>query len=629
MSSTFSGIEIGKRGVQTHQKALEVVGHNLTNASTEGYSRQRITMQTVQPLSDPSAARELTTGQVGQGVEVRSIERVRDLFLEQRILTQTDNQAYWESRDQYIEMTSQVYNEIGEGSLRNLMDRFWKSWDELAVNPEDMGGRSIVQQHGEALIKGINNQFERLNGIRTMADDEIQVDVNTLNGYLDDIAALNIRISQAEAVGDIPNDLLDKRDLFVEKVAQYLPVSVEYSRDPDEFLLYTNGRHLVQGGVVSPLETEGNPDNEGFVDIRWKKSGDLVDLSGGKLASLVQVRDVDVRGEIQRLDTMTLNLTDSVNDIHRRAWSMNGQTNIDFFVERQGVLTIDGNLDTTGDGNFDSTYLSRITGTTLLEKEQQPGLQGVITLPGLNGDDLVEINYNATDRVQDILDRINNSQSEVTSTLNSEGRIVLKATSANDVNNPDFVIRHLQDSGLFLTQYAGVLQAPGIAGAYTSNQPNAVDRLTQGGDIQYSVGPVAHPSATFGLSDAVAGDITSIAAGYGDGIRDGATAGDNRAAHDIGKLRYNKIAVGEATTFVDYFADALADMGTRSDVANFTKDTFDGILKDLTDWRESISGVSIDEEVSEMLKYQHGYQASARFLNTYNQLLDTIINGLV
>jgi flagellar hook-associated protein 1 len=111
MQSTFLGIEIGKRSLITQNEGLGVIGHNLANASTEGYSRQRIEMKATDPLYDPALNREETPGQIGTGVGTERIERVRDTILESRIAASSSGESYWDTRDKYTLMMEQVYNE--------------------------------------------------------------------------------------------------------------------------------------------------------------------------------------------------------------------------------------------------------------------------------------------------------------------------------------------------------------------------------------------------------------------------------------------------------------------------------------------------------------------------------------
>ncbi len=623
MGSTFSGIELGKRSLQAHTQGLQTIGHNMSNAATDGYSRQRVRLSATDPIYMPQMNRAERPGQIGQGVDVTMVERIHDTLLENRILAQGDETGYWESRDKYLLMVEQIYNEPYDTSVRTLMDKFWDSWQELSVHPEDMPARQAVLKRSESLIDGINSRYTRLKETRVMLNDDINVSVGEVNGLLQDIAKLNVQIEKSQALHDNPNDLLDKRDLLVEKLSGYMNVTVD-NRDPDEFLIHTQGMHLIQGKQVNLLRTEPNPQNEGHSDIVWERTGEPVDIRNGKLAALLELRDQDVRGEIQNLDMMTVNFTDMVNEVHRTAFSSNGQTGIDFFSEYPFVNNLAGNYDLNGDGEYDHTYVFRINGMNVMDPEQQTGLQGQITLAGAAGD--VTVNYFPTDRVSDIIDRINNAGAEVKAFLDRDGHMALKATHAEDLNNPDFVIRHVEDSGQFLSGYAGILSGSGPENAYDWNQQDAVLGFREGG-VRYSVAPLAHPSGWLKVNPAVAADPTTIVSGLGSNSRQ-ALPGDGSAALEIASLRNKTVMLGQSKTFDDYFAATIADIGLKGEVAQQANESQQLVMKDLKDFQSSVSGVNMDEEMAEMIKFQHGYNAAARFVNEINQMLDTIINRM-
>ncbi|MFW6260295.1 MAG: flagellar hook-associated protein FlgK, partial [Spirochaetota bacterium] len=132
MQSTFSGIELGKRSLFAQNRGLQTVGHNLSNASVDGYSRQRVELSPTDPLYRPQLNRAETPGQIGQGVDIARVERIRDMLLEGRIVSQASGEGYWESRDKYVRMLEQVYNEPTDVSVRTLMDQFWDGWQELS-----------------------------------------------------------------------------------------------------------------------------------------------------------------------------------------------------------------------------------------------------------------------------------------------------------------------------------------------------------------------------------------------------------------------------------------------------------------------------------------------------------------
>jgi flagellar hook-associated protein 1 FlgK len=623
MTSTFSGIEIGKRGVVAHQQALNITGHNLSNASTEGYSRQRVEMSAFEPIYLPGLNREETPGQIGQGTIVERIERIRDQLLDQRIIAQASGEGYWTARDPYVRMMEQLYLEVGDNSIRSRMDAFWDSWQDLSEYPSDSAPRRAVIERGKTLVDSIHGRYKGLKGLQDMIDQDIQLTVGRVNELSKQIAGLNRDIQKIRAQGDNPNDLLDRRDLLVDKLSSIIDVTVD-SRDPDEFMVHPAGYILVQGKIGRQFDLKQGIETEGYSRIIWQDTGDEARFAGGSLAALLDLRDVTIQGEVQNLDNMTMNFVDLVNEVHRSAYGLNGNTGLDFFQEYPFVTNLSGNYDRDGDGTYDSTYIFRINGTNVLESQAQLGFTGEITVSGADGD--VHIPYYPTDTVAEVIARINNAGAEVVARLNREGYLSLKGSPAEGWDNPDFVIRHIEDSGYFLTGYAGLLNERGSEGAYDWGRADAMTALT-GGVQNYSVAPVAHPSGWIDLNPALLRDPNSVATGFGSNGRP-AYPGNGEAALAIAAIRNTPVTVGSLNTFDDYFADSVGRIGLLGEQSNRALETQNLIMKQLRDMRESISGVNMDEELSAMIKYQHGYAAAARFITTVNTLLDTIINRM-
>jgi flagellar hook-associated protein 1 FlgK len=623
MYSTFTGIEMGKRSLIAHTQALNTVGHNISNASVEGYNRQRVEMKAFDPIFMPGMNRAETAGQLGQGVTAERIERVHDEILEGRIVKQASGEGYWKTREHYMKMVEDVYNEPKETSVRGHMDRFWASWQELSIHPEEMAARRQVIQRGKSLIESIHRRYHQLSDIREMADQDIRSQVQRINSILSDVAGINEEIVKVEAMGDNPNDLLDERDRLVKELSTMLNITVD-GRDPDEFTIHTGGLHLLQGRVAHHLDTEANPQNEGYSDVVWRHNGEELNPKAGSLGSLLELRDGDLRDEIQSLDMMAMNFIDMVNENHRDGYGLNGKTGLNFFEEYPAVNNVAGNYDRNGDGELDSSYLFRITGANSLDPQQQIGLQGTITLSGPQGP--VEIQYEPTDTVAEVVNRINTSGAEVTARLNRENRLNLKATPAANEENPDFVLRQVEDSGQFLTGYAGLLGASGPEGGYQWEQPDAVTAL-QGGGTDYAVAPLNHPSGWIEVNRQVAQEPASIASGFGQN-GEPANAGDGSAALSIASLRNSDVMVGPYKNFDEYFSQAVANVGLKGEEAERSLETEREIMKELETMKDSISGVNIDEELSQMIKFQHGYAAASRFISEVDRMLDTIINRM-
>ena len=627
MTSTFMGLEIGKRGIQAHQQALATVGHNLNNVNTQGYSRQRIELSPFEPIYLPGLNRAETAGQIGQGVIVERIERIRDQLLDRRIVAQASQEGYWASRDPYIREMEQIYLIPGLNSIKSKMDSFWDGWQELSQHAADTEFRVAVLERGKTLIDGIKNHFDGLRRLQTQVDDDIQITVSRVNEISRQIAALNGDIQRIKAQGDNPNDLMDRRDLLVDELSSLIDVTVTQT-DPDEFMVHTSGHVLIQGQVGRQFDMRKDVDAEGFAYIFWRDTGREMIFSKGSLGALMELRDATIEFEIQNLDNMTMNFVDLVNEIHRDAYGANGTTGNNFFSEYPFVTNVNGNYDRSGDGIFDSSYVYRINGQNSLEPQAQPGFEGVITLSA--SDRQVQVPYYPTDTVTDIITRINNSGAEVVARLNRDGALSLKATPADLVNgqrvNPDFVIRHVEDSGYFLTGYAGILLGSGPEGAFDWAQADAVTSL-RGGAENYAVAPIAHPSGWIEVNPTLLRDPTSVAAGFGYNGRT-ANPGNGDAAAAIASIRNTSVMVGSLATFDDYFADAVGRIALLGEQAGRALETQNVLMKDLRDRRQSISGVNMNEELADMLRYQHGYNAAARFISTVNSMLDTLINRM-
>lgn len=621
MGSTFSGIELGKRSIMAHTDAISTAGHNISNANTEGYSRQRVQMKEFDPLYRPDLERAERAGMIGQGIDVQSINRVRDEMLDQRITAQQNQESYWDTRSKYYTMIEQIYNEPDEVSVRSNMDKFWESWQELSVNPESQAARQAVVTRGESLTDAIKSKWENLMGVGSLLNSDIDSTVKQVNSYANQIAALNAEIVRSRGMGDNPNDLLDRRDLLVDKLSKLANITTD-QRDSDEFMVHVDGRVLVQGGVARNFDLVSLTDNNGYEKLVWADTREDASVSGGTLGALIELRDVDIRNEIQSLNTMTMNFSDLVNDVHRNAYGANNVTGLDFFTQHSFVENVNGNFDRDGDGNFDHSYIFRFTGTTTLNPQEQIGFEGVMTFSGPSGN--VQVPYHPTDTVETVINRINDSNGEVKAYLDRNNNLVLKGTTAQNIENPDFVIRHVEDSGFFLTGYSGILSASGADGAYDFARADAVNSLA---GAQFAVSPVLNPAGYIEVNNVIKNDVKSVAATFRDDSGN-VNAGDGRAAVEIASIRNTKVMIGHERTLDDYFADSVTNVGLKGEQAENNLKSHMAVMDDLRTMRDSISGVNIDEELSDIIKFQHGYNAAAKFVTIWDSLIDTVINRL-
>ena len=631
MVSTFHGLEMGKRSLIVHTQAMNTTGHNLTNLNTEGYSRQVINLQEYEPIFMPDLTREQRPGQLGQGVEVTNIVRVRDALVDNRIIFENKDLGYYEVRNKYIHQMELVYSEPSASNdptmvntMRTAFDDFMSAWEDVANHTDEKSARTVLVERANILTNSVKHHFDQLTDLRGNVDKEIQDRVGEVNLLAKKIAHLNDRILKVEAMGDNPNDLYDQRDLLIDRLSKIVDVQIS-REDPDEMIIFIGGRHLVQGQKYEQLNMTAQSDNDGYYDVFWKDGEKLV-LRGGEMAGLFELRDNDLYYEIKKVDSFAANVTDLVNEIHRDGFGSNGKTGNNFFVEFPFTTDVSGNYDRNRDGTDDSTYLFRMSGANKLDLKDKIGIRGTMNINNIN------VDYYETDTLQEVIRKINESGARVNAFLNPQGKLTLKADYRLNSENPDFVIQHMEDDGLFLTGYAGLLNESGQAGAYDWQNIDQVNKLNAAS--QWAIAPLVHPSAYMKVEDKIVVDNSYVACASGvdtdgDGFKDRFNGvGDSQNALRIASIKHERVMVGMSLTFTQYFEALISDVGARGSHAEKGFKGAEVIVNNLVNIRKSISGVNIDEEFANMIKFQHGYNATARIMTEMDKMIETLITKL-
>jgi len=203
--NTFMGIEIGKRSIVTHQVALDVTGHNIANANTDGYSRQAANIVTTSPWHTPVLIGNAKVGQLGTGSEVSDIQRYRDSFIDAQIRQESRTSGYWSSVQENLSQIEGILNEPSDEGLREVMDSFWESWQDLSANPESESSRSVVKERGAALAEAVNHTYQQLVDLREDVNTEVKVITTEINSMAEQIADLNRQIQAIRQAGKPPH----------------------------------------------------------------------------------------------------------------------------------------------------------------------------------------------------------------------------------------------------------------------------------------------------------------------------------------------------------------------------------------------------------------------------------------
>jgi len=331
MYTSFSGIEIGLRALLTHKQVLDVTGHNIANAATPGYSRQQVSISATEPWARPDAYNSTSAGQVGTGVNLDSIQRVRDAFLDDRFRQATAAAGDWGIQRDTITEIESLLGEPSDTGLRAILDELWASFYELANNPENLAARSSVVERATILTDSYNRMHEELVNMRASADLSIRAKVDAINSLTDQIATLNADIVRIRATGKTTSDLLDRRDALVDDLAKIVDLTVREEGD-GSLSVALGGGIIVAGPDAFELEPVDNPANSGFADIVWEGGIASARMTGGELAGYFTARDDVIPRVMDGLNTLLTSISNEINLLHQAGFDLNGNPGVAFFV---------------------------------------------------------------------------------------------------------------------------------------------------------------------------------------------------------------------------------------------------------------------------------------------------------
>ncbi len=343
MASTFHGLEIGKRSLYAQQAALATTGHNVANANTTGYTRQRAEMQASNPMPYPGMNTSTSAGQIGTGVEVNKIVRLREEYLDVQLRGEMKNLGYWEAKSDTLSKVEELLNEPSDNGLANVMDEFWKGWQELAKNPESAAVRSVVRQRGIAVTETFKHISDSLNQIQNDLKHVIDTKKNEVNSLAKQISDLNDQIGRLVPNNYEPNDLYDQRDVLIDQMSKIVPVNVVAGKN-GMVDVFVGSEALVSGSTAKTLEIGFNEES-GLVDpTKIQIGGNAVTLESGELLGRIESYGLEGAGSKStipdikaKIDELAKGFLDSVNEMHQSGVNLdqiNGTASqsVDFFV---------------------------------------------------------------------------------------------------------------------------------------------------------------------------------------------------------------------------------------------------------------------------------------------------------
>ncbi|KAA3659029.1 MAG: flagellar hook-associated protein FlgK [Calditrichaeota bacterium] len=320
-------LQLGKRSLQANQYAQNVVGNNIANVNTPGYSRQRVRLT-------PGTTVQTPNGRLGSGVNVEGIERMRDNFADQIYRNSSSNLKRWETTDLILQRTDAAFTEEDDSGIGAMIDRFFNSWYDLSNDPESTESRVAVREAGLSLTNTMNRMARFVRDQRIDANQQIESVVGQVNDILTKIADLNTQIPSVQELSITrSSELLDQRDRLIDDLAELVDIQVSDGGKAG-LNVYIGSINMVSGGEALPIELESSV-IDGVPVSELKVMGTVeLKVNSGELASLMELRDETLPGYSSQMDTLAESVIDQVNSYHSVGYTRDGATGLNFFDDQ-------------------------------------------------------------------------------------------------------------------------------------------------------------------------------------------------------------------------------------------------------------------------------------------------------
>lgn len=525
--------DIGKTGVLSYQRALQVISHNIANAATEGYSRQDVIFENM------SSGILSISGVTGRGVRLKDIRRMYDSFIDLQFKTESSNLAYWDIVYNGMLRLESIFNDASEIAFSNTINDFFNLWQEVSQNPSGTAERALLLDKANFLAKRMNLAYKSLIDERFEIYKDTQNLVNQINSYLEQIHELNEKI--AASPGSL--DARDQRENLIKQLNDI--VQINYFEDfAGRYSVLLGGMPMIDGGNVYHMRVALDANQRMQFDLETESGFiDVTNLiQGGKLKAEIDLRDETIPEYMNKLNMFVFDFTEAINAQHRLGYGLDGSRGNNFFNRLYDFTLNSGTYDdivlkinTLNENTYNNYQIEFNSGTNAWT------LNGNPITPNINGTDY-EFNFNG-----------------ITITLKN---------------------------------------------------PNVTTNL----DFTFQISPQAALLFSVAITD-----TQKIAAAAADPA--GATSGvmDNRNARAIYSI-LDKEIIGDSK-ILDFYRGIVSSVGVYTKSAKTQQNFQKALVEEIEKRKQDISGVSLDEEAINLIKYQKMYEASARVIRVADEIL--------
>jgi flagellar hook-associated protein 1 FlgK len=593
MSGLGLVLTIAKDALTAQQYGVFVTGQNIANVNTPGYSKQSAVQEARRPAPYGGVY-------VGRGVETTAIERASDQLIENRVMQQKSDLYSYEEMENYMLAMEGLFNESSGISLSSMFADFWNLWHDLSNNPSGSSERIALYENGDMIAEQFNAVDDSLLQLSTDLTNAMRAGVGRINAITESIAALNNEIVGIETIASA-NDLKDQRNVLAGELSEYMDIKIfEQSDGSFTIISQAKGVVLVEGNASYEIELDGTA-------VEWKGSGgndvDITDnISTGKLGGWLEMRDEIVTKYRQDISELASEFIWMVNQQHSQG---------------VGLKLIQPGNSVTG------TYT---TTTTLEDLDYGSAADGYVDYTGTlnlwigdaNGENLNQVaidldfaggDITAASSLADLRDSINAQiaaagyAGDVTAALSASGDAVVFTAGADDTFG-------------FSSDTSNLLAALGINTFFSGGSAGGIEVNTViGSDTDYIAAAQIDSTGSYG-----AGDNTNALA----------MVDKQYSSTDILRWTYDRIngntAATENATIEDYYHAMVGALGIQSSSISRGRSFNEVMVQELTVLRETISSVSLDEEMTELVKYQQAFSAASKLFIAADEMFQELLD---
>lgn len=630
-------LDIGVTGLLTAQNQLQTTSHNISNADTPGFKRQQVVLSTNIPQSSGA-------GFVGRGVQSTTVQRIYSQFLvSQSLQIQTQSQSLDSSYAQ-IKRLDNMFSEVTSG-LSPTLQNFFSAIQDVATNPSVIPSRQAMLSNAAALVSRFHSMDQHMSQIREGVNTQITSNIAEINSLAEQVAELNQQILLAEgATGGQPaNDMLDQRDELINQLSKLINTDTVRQSDGTVNVYVGNGQALVVGSQTLSLRAIVSPDNPDNLTIGLINGGNTIQLpenqiTGGALGGILSFRSVSLDSAQNALGRIALALAQTFNEQHQLGLDLNGNMGEDFFIVSPPKVTSartndsasnitaeisDFSVLTTSDYRFsydgtnytltrlsDNSSISSsvvpsgttplildgisVTGATILANER------FLIQPTIHGAKNLAVNLTDTTKIAAA------GPNRTSAALANNGTGIISAGNVNSLPPDPDLQQPLTIT--FHTPYDGEYDVTGIGiGLPATNQV-----YTEGADISFN-------GYTFQIDgNPAAGDIFTV-------TPNNSGSADNRNMLLLGMLQTTNTLENGSATYQSAYGQLVSQIGNKTRELEVTSKAQANLLAQTEKSIQSVSGVNLDEEAANLMRFQQAFQASSKVIEISNTLFDSIL----